>query len=153
MSLALGRCVCWDVMLRRWRAWPARLSRTSTQNVLAAFGAFRCDHIFLCRRASCTVSIKLRAGHQSHINSSTPALPLPPGREKERERMVLLQERREKEESKNAPPCALSTTGRIVWLGLQPGRDPHGFSGTLTTHFTEFEYAQMWFLYQTGSGF
>ena len=39
--------------------------------------------------------------------------------------MVLLQERREKEESKNAPPCALSTTGRIVWLGLQPGRDPH----------------------------
>ena len=36
--------------------------------------------------------------------------------------MVLLQERREKEESKNAPPCALSSTGRIVWLGLRSPR-------------------------------
>ena len=40
--------------------------------------------------------------------------------------MVLLQERREKEESKNAPPCALSTTGRIVWPATRP-RSPRIF--------------------------
>ena len=45
--------------------------------------------------------------------------------------MVLLQERREKEESKNAPPCALSTTGRIVdgsfGLACNPAEIPTDF--------------------------
>ena len=45
-----------------------------------------------------------------------------------------------------------SPAERLGWA-CNHAESPTGFSVTLTTHFTEFEYVQMWFLYQTGSGF